>query len=152
MGRWSYLDGGAVGEGIGVGDAELDDVGAGVVEDLERLLGGVEVGIARADEGHEGALAALLERGEGVADGDGLDRLGGGGADRGRRAGDRGAARDGARARAGGDARARQGGDGGEGGGHRCWFRVRVGGSEDEARKRPCRVGARRVERASAGA
>ena len=53
--RATYLDRGTVGEGVGVRHAELDDVRAGLVQDRERLLGGVEVGIARADEGHERA-------------------------------------------------------------------------------------------------
>ena len=68
--RATYLDRGTVGE-VGVRHAELDDVRAGLVQDRERLLGGVEVGIARADEGHERALVAPLQGSEGLADGRG---------------------------------------------------------------------------------
>ena len=81
---------------VGVRDAELDDVRAGVVEDLERLGGGAEVGVARADEGHERALPARLEVRERVADARRLHRLRGrGGAEATDRAGRaaRGAAR-----------------------------------------------------------
>ena len=67
------LDGGTVGEGIGVRHAELDDVRYLVVKDRDRALRRVEVRVARAYERDERALAALLERGERRADGDGLD-------------------------------------------------------------------------------
>jgi hypothetical protein len=63
------LDGGTVGEGIGVRHAELDDVGSRLVEDADRLLGGVDATVARADERDEGALPALLEVLEGLGDG-----------------------------------------------------------------------------------
>ena len=63
------LDGGTVGEGIGVRHAELDDVGSRLVEDADRLLGGVDATVARADERDEGALPSLLEVLEGLGDG-----------------------------------------------------------------------------------
>ena len=125
--RATYLDRGTVGEGVGVRHAELDDVRAGLVQDRERLLGGVEVGIARADEGHERALVAPLQGSEGLADGRGGRGSVGGGA---HRRGARGAARRDGRARC--ELDAREGGGGEGGGGHR-------GSSEDD--RRGCGVG-----------
>lgn len=79
-GSRAHLDGGTVGEGIGVRHAELDDVAADLVEDADRLLGGVDATVAGADERDERALPAPLELLEGLGDGQrlGLHRHGAG--------------------------------------------------------------------------
>ena len=47
------LDGDAVGGGIAEGHAQLDDVGAGFSRGHGHLDGGLGVGIARAEVGHQ---------------------------------------------------------------------------------------------------
>src|SRR5207302_5684932 len=59
------LDDGAVGDRVREGHAELDDVGAARRRLQHEPLCGCERGVARREVGHQGALAAGAEIGEG---------------------------------------------------------------------------------------
>ena len=56
------LDDGAVGEGIGERDAELEDVGAGVDGGERDVAGGGEVGVAGGEVGDEAGLVGESDR------------------------------------------------------------------------------------------
>ena len=62
------LNGGAVGKGIGEGDAELDDVGAAFEESGDEPEGGVDVRVAGGEVGDEAGAALRLEAVEGSFD------------------------------------------------------------------------------------
>ena len=74
------LNHGPIGEGIAVGDAELNQVGASPLEGQQAGPGRGQVGIASHEEGHQGAAPLLLEPGETALDqgggsGNGGDRV-----------------------------------------------------------------------------
>src|SRR5262249_49352380 len=66
--RAGALDRGAVGDGVGERDADLEAVRTGVGEGKEQRLGELEIRIAGRDEGQERALSLRPKRAEAIAE------------------------------------------------------------------------------------
>ena len=64
----SALDDGAVGEGVGEGNSEFDDINTGGIKGAQDFRGLFETRVSRADLGDEGGFTVSMELGEGGVD------------------------------------------------------------------------------------